>query len=150
MHLYMLVYMFMHESFLLVCHPYFNTMKLWTPDSNLHLSLTDTPFCLLTCLFAFLLVCLLSCLFAFSLVCLHPCFYGCHVYHTYLLYASFIHSLHLLLQLLVCCFLVFAFTCTHIERGCMELGHGLPSASKKGEMQECWYEPNGNVSRFRV
>ena len=28
MHLYMLVYMFMHESYLLVCRPYFNTMML--------------------------------------------------------------------------------------------------------------------------
>ena len=65
--------------------PYFNTMKLWTPDPNLHLSLVDAPFCLLTCFFAFFFVCLLSYLFAFLLICLHPCFYACHVYHAYLL-----------------------------------------------------------------
>ena len=58
MHLYTLTYMSMHESYLLVCHPYFNTMKLWTFDTNLHLSLADTTFCLLVCLFACLSCCL--------------------------------------------------------------------------------------------
>ena len=82
LHLYTLAYMSMHESCLLVCHPYFNTMKLWTSNPNLHLSLANTTFCLLYCLFAFLFVCLLSC-------------YACCVCHTYLLYASFIYSLHL-------------------------------------------------------
>ena len=57
-------------------------------------------------LFAFLLVCLLACLFAF---------------------------LFLFLPLLICWFLVFAFACTHMERGSMELGHDLPGASKKAE-----------------
>ena len=92
MHLYTLVYMFMHESWLLVCCPYFNKMKLRTLDLNLHLSLADTPFCLLSCLFTFcLFVSFLACLpprlFARSLVCSHPCFYAWHVYHFYLLYA---------------------------------------------------------------
>ena len=64
MHFYMLAYMFMHESSLLVCHPCFNTMKLWTFDPNLHLSLTNTTF------FCSLLVCLFVCLFAFLLLCL--------------------------------------------------------------------------------
>ena len=36
MHLYTLSYMPMRESYLLVCHPCFNTMKLWTFDPNLH------------------------------------------------------------------------------------------------------------------
>ena len=35
-------------------------------------------------------------------------------------------------SLLVSWFLVFAFACTHIERGCLELRQGLPGASKKG------------------
>ena len=61
LHLYMLAYMFMHESCLLVYRPCFNTTKSWTFNPNLHLSLTDTPFCLLSCLF----VCYLLCLFAF-------------------------------------------------------------------------------------
>ena len=73
-HLYTLAYMFMHESCLLVCRPCFNTIKLWTSDPNLHLSLTDTTFCLFSCLFAFSFVCLLSC-------------YACHVYHAHLFYA---------------------------------------------------------------
>ena len=120
MHLYMLAHMLMHECCLLVCRPYFNTMKSWK-SPNLHLSLVDTTFCLLSCLFAFSLVSLLS------------CFFACYVYHTYLLYASFICSLLLFLQLLVCWFLVFAFACTHMKRERVELGHGLLGASKKGE-----------------
>ena len=126
MHLYTLAYMFMHESCLLMCCPCFNTMKLWTFDHNLHLSLTETTFCLLSYLFAFLLVRLLS------------CFFACYVYHAYLLYASFICSLHLFLLLLVCWFLVFAFACTHMERGRMELEHGFPGTSKKGEDASMW------------
>ena len=120
MYLYKLAYMSMHESCLLVCRPYFNAMKLWTFDPNLHLSLANTTF--------YLLVCLLTCLLAFL-------FFACHVYHAYLLYASFICTLHLFLPLLVYWFLAFAFAfaCIHMERGRMELGHGLPSASKKGE-----------------
>ena len=57
MHLYMLAYMSIHKSSLLVCRPCFNTMKLWTFDPNLHLSLTDTTFC-------FFFACLFFCLFA--------------------------------------------------------------------------------------
>ena len=100
--------------------PCFNTMKLWAFDPNLHLSFANTTFGLLSCLFAFSLVYLLS------------CFFDCHVYHAYLLYASFICSLHLFLPLLVCWFLIFAFVCTHIEPRRIELGHSLPSESKKG------------------
>ena len=77
-------------------------------------------------------LCLLSCLFAFSLVCLLSCFFACQVYHAYLLYASFVCTLHLFLPLLVYWILVFAFACTHMKRGCMELGHSLLGASKKG------------------
>ena len=41
MHLCTLAHMSMHESFLLVCRPCFNTMKLWMFDPNLHLSLKN-------------------------------------------------------------------------------------------------------------
>ena len=75
MHLYTLAYMSMHESCLLVCRPCSNTMKLWTSDQNLHLSVMNITFCLISCLFAFLLICLLSCFFAH------------HAYHAYSLYA---------------------------------------------------------------
>ena len=82
MHPYMLAYMFMHESCLLVCHPCFNTMKLWTFDLSLHLSLVDTTFCL-PFLLVCLLSCLLACLFAFLLSCLFvylvPCHVSCHM-----------------------------------------------------------------------
>ena len=131
-HLYTLTYISMHESCLLVCRPYFNTLKLWTPDPNLHLSLTDTIFCLHACLFDFLLVWMLSCLFVISLTYSHPCFYVCHIYHVYLFYASIMYSLHLFLPLLACWFLVFAFACTHLEQERMGLGHSLPGTSKKG------------------
>ena len=65
-----------HVHALLVCRPCFNTIKLWTSDPNLHLSLADATLCLFSCLFAFLLVCLLS------------CFFACHAYyHAYPFYA---------------------------------------------------------------
>ena len=93
----------------------------WCRLLRAYLSLTDATFCLLSYLFVFSFVCLLS------------CFFTCHVYHTYLLYASFIGFLHLFFPLLVCWFLVFAFACTHMEWGHIELGHGLPGTSKKGK-----------------
>ena len=68
MHLSTLAHMSMLESCLLVCRPCFNTMKLWTFDPNLHLFLSDTTFCLLSCLIGFLLVCLLASLFVCLLV----------------------------------------------------------------------------------
>ena len=125
MHLYMLAYMFMHESCLPVCHLCFNTMKLWTFDPNQHLSLANTTFCLLSYLFAFSLVCLLSYFFACHVY---------HVYHAYLLYASFICYLHLFLPLLVCWLLVFAFAYTYMERERMELGCGLLGQAKRVKM----------------
>ena len=82
-------------------------------------------------LFIFLLVCLLACLLAFLflfLPCL-LCLSALYLFH--MLFASF-------LPLLVCWFLVFAFACTHIERGRMELRHDLPGTSKKGEDVSMW------------
>ena len=122
-HLYTLAYMFMHESCLLVCRPCFNTIKLWTFDPNLHLSLTDTTFCLFSCLFAFSLVCFFACLLAF-LLCL-PCLSRSSIL------CLFIYSLHLFRPLLVWWFLVFAFACTHMKQGRMELRHGFLGTSKR-------------------
>jgi len=65
-HLYTLAFMSMHKSCLLVYHPYFNTMKLWTSNLNLHLSS-----CRHHLLFVFLLMCLFTCSLTF-LLCL-PC-----------------------------------------------------------------------------
>ena len=126
MHLYTLAYTSMHESYLLVCCPFFNTKKLWTFNPNLHLSLVNTTYCLLSCLFAFLLVCLLSCFFA-----CFTCMLVCFIPIAHYLRNSFF-------PLLVYGFLVFAFPCTHMERGCMELGHSLPGANKKGEDASTW------------
>ena len=141
MHLCTLAYMSMHKSCLLVCPPYFNTMKLWTSDPNLHLSLANTTFYFLSYSFVFFLVCLLACLPSYFLDCLFILWlvmslaicYACHVYHAYMFYASFICSLHLFLPLLVYWSLVLAFACTHMKRGRMELGHDLPGTNKKGE-----------------
>ena len=85
MHLYMLAYMSMHESCLLMCRPCFNTMKLQAFGPNLQLSLADISFCSLSHLFTLLLVCLpcLSCLSALYF---------------------FICSLHFFLPLLACWF----------------------------------------------
>ena len=126
MHLYTLAYMFMHESCLLVLSMLqhnevmdIRSKPTFVPHRH-HLS------------FAFSLVCLLSCLFILWLIMSPTICYFCHVYHAYLLHASFICSLHLSFPLLVCWFLFFAFACTYMERGCMELGHGLLGTSKKG------------------
>ena len=89
MHLYTLAYMFLHESCLLVCRPCFNTMKLWTFDPNLHLSLADTIFCSFPCLFSFFLVCLFLAMLAMPimLICFMPlshtlCFLSFHCLST--------------------------------------------------------------------
>ena len=126
MHLYTLAYMSMHESCLLVCRPCFNTMKVWTSDLDLHLSLADTTFvCFLACLPSRLFACFLVSLLAMSIMFIYfmPLSYALHI--------SFF-------PLLFCWFLVFIFACTHIKRGCMELGHDLPSASKKGKNASMW------------
>ena len=83
--------------------------------------------CLLSCLVGFL-VCLFILLFVMSPA---TCC-ACHVYCVYLLYAYFMHILRIFLPSLVCWFLIFAFACTHMERGRLEMGHSLPSTSKKG------------------
>ena len=135
MHLYMLAYMFMHEFCLLMCRPYFSTMKSWTSDPNLHLSPRRHHL-----LFAFFLICLLLdslfvCLQVRLLILLlvmspatcycFACMLVCFIPIAHYLGISFF-------PLLICWFLVFAFACTHMERGQIELGHGLLGTSKKG------------------
>ena len=135
MHPYTLAYMFMHESCLLVCRPCFNTMKLWTFDPNLHLSLVDTTFCLPFYLFVFFLVYLLACLLSCFLVFLSILWlvmspaicYACHVYHACLLYASFACFVHLSPS--IACLLVFClclFMNTHGVRA-----HGVRARSPR-------------------
>ena len=93
---------------------------LWTPPFVCYLTCLPFTCCLLSCLSAPLLVCLLAYampIIAILLVHFVPfCYYLC--------ISPF--------PLLVYWFLVFAFACTHMERGYMELGWDLLSASKKG------------------
>ena len=89
LHLYTLAYMAMHESCLLVSRPCFNTIKSWTFDPNLHLSLVDTTFC-----FAFLLVFPFVCVFAFSHAMLAiSLIFICFMPLSYALYAFSFHCL---------------------------------------------------------
>ena len=146
MHPYTLAYMFMHESCLLVCRPCFNTMKLWTFDPNLHLSFADTTFCLSFCLFVFFLVfllaCLPSCFLVFCLSCGLSCLLPCALLAISTILICFMPLPYALciffFPLLISWFLVFAFACTHMEQGHMELGHSLPGTSKKGEDASMW------------
>ena len=78
MHLYTLAYVSMHESCLLVCHPCFNTMKLWTSNPNLHSSLTNTNLvCLLSYFVSFFARILVS-MFTVSImfICFFPFYYA--------------------------------------------------------------------------
>ena len=93
MHLYTLAYMSMHESCLLVCRLYFNIMKQWTSDQNLHLSLVDTIFCLfLACLLSHLFACFLASLLAMPIMLIHfmPLHMFFCIFSFYCLYASFL------------------------------------------------------------
>lgn len=147
MHLYTFAYMFMHESCLLVCRPYFNTMKSWTSNPNLHLFPHGHHL-----LFAFFLVCLLPCLFAFQFACL-SCFLSCLLPRA-------------MLAQLVCFFALcplriiyvsLSFHC--LSPGFLSLplqvhtlskdawGQGMVSQAqaKRVRMQACRYEPSGYV-----
>ena len=91
MHLFMLAYMFMHESCLPVCHLCFNTMKLWTFDPNLHLYLADTTFCLLSYLFACFLISLLAMsIMSIMLICFMPLSYAICMFSFHCLFAGFL------------------------------------------------------------
>ena len=131
-HLYTLVYIFMHESCLLVCRPCFNTIRLWTSDPNLYLSLTDTTFCLLSCLFTLCLL-LLSCLSTPLLICLLT---SCMLCLSLLSYLLVLHPFAIIYAFLPfhCSFTGFLSLPLHVhmERGHMELGSDLLGASKKG------------------
>ena len=93
-YLYTLAYMFMHKSCLLVCHPCFNTMKLWRFDPNLHLSLPWTPpfVCLLACLPSRLFACFLVSLLAMSimLICFIPLSHTLYMFSFHCLSTGFL------------------------------------------------------------
>ena len=123
MYLYTLAYMFMHESCLLVCHPCFNTMKLWTFDPNLHLSLMDTTFCFFFLLVVFLFVCLLSCyLLAMPIILIR--FMPFHM-----LFASFPSIARLLVSCLCLCMYAY---------GARMLGARAQSPRRKQKRVQTW------------
>ena len=105
MHLYTLAHMSMHESCLLVCRPYFNTMKLWTSDPNLHLSLVGLFAFLLSCLYVYLC---LSCLPPHAMLAI-SILLGCFCTLLHIIYTSL--SFHCLSV----GFLALAFACTHMK-----------------------------------
>ena len=92
MHLYTLAYVSMHESCLLVCHPCFNTMKLWTSNPNLHLSLADTNLvCLLSYFVSFFARILVS-MFAVSIMFIYffPFYYALCIFSFHGLSSGFL------------------------------------------------------------
>ena len=144
MHLYTLVHMFMHESCLLVSHPYFNKMKLWIFDPNLHLSLANTTFCLLPCLFAFQFACLsccLSCLLPHAMLALLVCLSA--LYPLRIIYTSL--SFH-------CLSASFLSLPSHIHirsKDTQSQGTISQVQAKGARMRACGYKPSGWFSRFR-
>ena len=93
--LYASLHTFLHVHtwvLLLVCRPCFNTMKLWTFNPNLHLSLTDTTFCFLSCLPSHLFACFLVFLLTMSiiLICFMPLSYALCIFSFHCLSAGFL------------------------------------------------------------
>ena len=65
--------------------------------------------------------------------CSYPGFSVCHVFHV-CCFMPFCCALCIFpFNGLSASFFVFAFACMHMKQGCMELGHGLPGASKRCE-----------------
>ena len=139
MHLYTLADMSVHESCLLVCHPYFNTMKVWTSDPNLNLSPVDITFCLFACLLAGFFVlsvflsCQLSCLSTYPVTCHVSCYLPCFpclsCLPTLRLFPThFVHFLSI-----ACLLVSYLCLCMYTYRAkTHELGHDLLGTSKMG------------------
>ena len=101
MHLYMLSYMSTHESCLLVCHPCFNTMKLWTSNPNLHLSLSNTTLVCLLSFFVSLFAHILVSMFAMSImfICFMPLYCALFIFSFHVLSVGFLSlPLHVRIQ----------------------------------------------------
>ena len=135
MHLFMLAYMSMHESCLLVCRPYFNTMNLWTFDPNLHLSLMDTTICLLSCLFA----CFLTCLLAFLFLCL-PCLSCLFVLCLLHMHFAFFPS--------IACLLVSCLCLCMYTHGARMYGVRAQSLKRKQKGRRCKHVDMSQVATF--
>ena len=136
-HLYMLAHMSIHGTCLPVCRPCFNTMKLLTFDPNLHLSLVDTTFCFLSCLFTFSLVFLLSFFFAWMsimLICFMSLSYALCIFSFHCLSASFLSlPLHVHTQ----------------SKDTQSQGTVSLAQAKRARMQACGYKPSGYVQQIQ-
>ena len=154
MHLYMLGYMSMHECCLLVCRPYFNTMKLWTSNSNLHLSPVDTTFCFSFFLFFFFLVfmfacflsCFLACLFILWLAMSPAICCACHIYLACLLCTLCALSMYLFLS--ISCFLVSYFCRCMYTYGTRMYGARASSPKCKQKGRRCKYIDISQAAMF--
>ena len=142
-HLYMLTYMSMHESCLQLCHQCFNTMKLWTFDLNLHLSLMDTTFCLFSCLFMHPF-----CLFVWYLACLPARMFGHILVAMFAMSIMFIYFMPL--SYVLC---TFSFHCLYVDFVSLPLHVRTWSEdawsytvsqvqAKRARMLACGYEPS--------
>ena len=152
MHLYTLAYMFMHESCLLMCCPYFNTMKSWTFDPNLHLSPRGHHL-----LFVFFLVCLFACF----LVCLPfgtlayvvACHVSCHVLCLLLLHACLLCThcalfTHLFLS--IACLLVFCLYLCIDTHGVRTHGAMAWSPRHKQKGRRCKHVDMSQAAMFSI
>ena len=144
---YMLTHMSMHESYLLVCCPCFNTMKLWTFDPNLHLSLVDTIFCMPSFLFA----CFLVCLPTSSLAYLVACHVSCHILcllrlYVCLLYTHCALSMHLFLS--IACLLVSCLCLCMYSHGARTLAIRAQSLRYKQKGWGCEHVDKSQAAMF--
>ena len=146
LHFYTLAHMSMREYCLLVCHPCFNTMKLWKFGPNLHFSLGDTTFCLpFACLVSFLFACLPVCLLALLFACLSllvisptTC-YACFAC-TLLCFIPIAHYPCIsFFPLLGCWFLVFAFAWSEDT---WSKGMVYQVQAKGARVQACGFKPS--------
>ena len=137
MHLHTLAYIFMHESCLLVCRLYFNTMKLCLLVRGHHLLYASLVVCLLVRLLILLLVMSPATCYA-CFACMLVCF---------ILIAHYLRIYFF--PLLVCWFLVFTFACTHTEWEHIELGHSLLRKQKGRGCEHVDISQAAVFSRFK-
>ena len=126
--------MFMHESCLLVCCPYFNTMKSWTSDPNLHLSPYRHHLCFaffLVYLFAYFLVCLPSSLLAYLIA----CHVSCHMLCLLRLYT--LYPLRIIYTSLSFYCLFFGFLSLPLHVHTWSEAHGAKAWSPKRKQKGC-------------
>ena len=138
-HLYTLAYMSIHESFLLVCRPYFNTMKLWTFDPTYICPLQTPSFvCFLTCF----PICLLVSFLAFDTFC------ACHIYLACSLYILLLLFTHFSFYCLSVGFLYLPFHVRTRSEDAQSQGTVSQEQAKGARMRACQHEPSRSCSQL--